>query len=500
MAEDTLTFLSTQIQSRYEDHNETEKKSLLLQKFKLESPLVQLPQQKQVKRRPLLKKQAKKKNTSLSAFVRETLGATSKNTDLLSILDYFRGDQTKVDEFLGKIEKATAKPHPLSKQNSSTLFSEKEWKELLDKIQLRFPNLSKKNRKTLKTITRRIREMNEFQSLEPSQELQLWTQASRQPSDTLSAEELKWLYDLDENQVLDENSSELHEENEPELFFVTLSQVLDERIANLESEPEEIDMEKYSSQPPKESPREKTQTNPLATQKTTQTQENELISLHQANELLNVLTSLAFAPTFKSEEISKNLAESTAKLGASGDVSVFSSPTKPERHTEFKTPQHWPANLVITSSPNVSPVKLQKIEKIGEETAKSQEIFLTAPSKFPTQSPSFQPGQKPQEIPVSQYSQMSLKLSPENPRKTYVTSTVEVMGKVEMQSSKLSQVKLAIIPSESNLSDDFVADSEEDCETSLIEITRPVEVPEITRQTSVLQVPSSPGWELNLSP
>lgn len=499
MAEDSLTFLSTQIQSRYEEHSEKEKKSLLLQKFKLESPQIQLPQQKPVKRRPLLKKLAKKKNSSLSAFVRDTLGGASKNADPLSILDYFRGDQTKVDEFLGKIEKATAKPHPLSKQNCSTLFSEEDWKKLLDKIQLRFPNLSKKNRKTLKTITRRIREMNELQSLEPSQELQLWTQASRQPSDTLSAEELKWLYDLDDNQVLDENSSELHEEKEPELFFVTLSQVLDERIANLESEPEEIDMEKYSGQPPKESPREKTQTNPLATQKTTQTQEHELISLHQANELLNVLTSLAFAPTYKSEEVVKNLAESTARVGAGGEISVFSSPTKPDRHAEFKTPLHWPANLVITSSPNVSPVKLQISEKI-EETAKSQEIFLTAPSKFPTQSPSFQPGQKPQEFPVSQYSQMSLKLSPEKPRKTYVTSTVEVLGKVEMQSSKMSQVKLAIIPSESNFSDDFVPDSEEDYETSLIEITRPVDIPGITRQTSVLQVPSSPGWELNLSP
>lgn len=598
----SLHFLSTQIQSRYDDNIECDRKTSLLQRFKNPTPTFEPPPQKitkKVKRSSKSSKPSKKsaasskRATSLSAFVRETIGNRSKgNTQ--SILDFFSGDKDKAEDFLGRIEAATSKPHPLSKSGSSPLFSESEWRSFLDSVKLKFPSLSRTNHKTLKMLTRRIHEMRQNETVSNSQstqDLDMWSQASRQPSDQLSAEDMKWLYDLDEEQVAND-VSEIYEDEDDQgkAFFVTLSQVLDgdkeyededevydekydhdhiypEQLAlvpDSESEPEELDPEEYTRLELTQSqhgdnsgrvvqvlslPQISPPTKPDHTQIGTQ------IPSHQVPESLDILTSISFPPTCKKEM------KATSK-----ETEIFSSPPK---LAEFKTPQNWANNLAITSSPatiNESPrnQKLQIDSQFLSPVKYSPEEFLTAPTGLEVEinsspkSPS--PGERyvdvgtptrsneivdvsieyqhsgsgispvvPESLKNSKYAEVSdqevdhhtPEVSPGSPerlstptpvkahgptsllsptqdsdfslispikRKSYITSSMQVYGKVEFQ-TQTSRLRLTTVPDVSL--DDVIPDSEdEEGEVSIIEISR--QVPDLDRQTSILQVPSSP--------
>lgn len=576
----SLHFLSTQIQSRYDDDIENERKASILQKFKHPTPNFEPPPEKSTKRakrnpKPSKKSTSKgKKPTSLSAFVRETLGNPTKgNTQ--SILDFFSGDRARAENFLGRMEAATAKPHPLSKSRSSSLFSESEWRSFLDSVKLKFPSLSRTNHKTLKILTKRVHEMRQRDKegdVESSQDLDMWSQASRQPSDQLSAEDMKWLYDLDEEQVVND-ISEVYEEEEEEgkEFFVTLSQVLDgdreenedgieegdgeesegEKnddeesrglllvlVPDSESEPEELDAEELSrfelSQDPQS---QKAQLQVLSLSQLSPPKKPaptpSQIPSHQVPESLDILTSISFAPTYKNE-----------LRTARKETEIMSSPPK---LAEFKTPQHFPNNLAITSSPpSKSDMEKSQVDSQFLSPVKySPEEFSTAPTGLeeaatdlsrhspsrneissehhgtPTRSNRSTSAQKSDIYPRSataqnaglsqvfperlltptpvksqrssgllsptQDSDFSVHISPIK-RKSYVTSTVEVYGKVEFQ-TQMSKLRFSKLPEVSL--EDIIPDSEDDeGEVSIIEISR--EIPDLDRQGSVLQVPSSP--------
>lgn len=587
----SLHFLSTQIQSRYDDDIENERKASILQKFKHPTPTFEPPPEKKAKKMKRNPKPSKKltsngkKSSSLSAFVRETLGNRTKGNSQ-SILDFFSGDKHKAEDFLGRIEAATARPHPLSKRGSSSLFSESEWRIFLDSVKLKFPNLSRTNHKTLKMLTRRIHEMKQRENagnVENSQDLDMWSQASRQPSDQLSAEDMKWLYDLDDDQVVNDISEVIEGEEDAKSFFVTLSQVLDEErdeeneedeerygydeevyeynkgsyeysesrilpgqlvlVPDSESEPEELDPEEFFRLELSQSlHREKDEVEEQIHNEEIDEEKIQVLSLsqlsppkksaptpthipsHQVPESLDILTSISFGSICKNE----------SRIGR--DTEVMSSIPK---LAEFKTPQHWANNLAITSSPpskNESPnnQKSQVDSQFLSPVKYSPEEFSTAPTgleenacelqakssdeiiEFATptrnrpssshKSVNYLNSGSPQRpelellprlisnTPIksrlrspTQDSDFSVHISPIK-RKSYVTSTVEVYGRVELQ-TQTSKMRISTLPEVSL--DDIVPDSEdEEGEVSIIEISR--EVPNLDRQRSVLQVPSSP--------
>ncbi|OBA18013.1 hypothetical protein METBIDRAFT_47773, partial [Metschnikowia bicuspidata var. bicuspidata NRRL YB-4993] len=150
-----LYFLSTQIQANYEDQEHKDTKVSQLHKFRkaVNSPTLKIPKPAKVaKSKRKTTKKATRPINSISAFVRETLGG-KKPADPQTLLDQFLGDQTKLDKFLNEVEAATATPHLLSKKprgQDSLLFSGPEWKDFSERLRLKFPNLSKGNRKSLK--------------------------------------------------------------------------------------------------------------------------------------------------------------------------------------------------------------------------------------------------------------------------------------------------------------------------------------------------------------
>ncbi|EEQ40705.1 predicted protein [Clavispora lusitaniae ATCC 42720] len=144
--EPSLHFLSTQIQARHEDHEQREKTLSKLSKFKHALETVAPPQLKVVKKkkRSVARSKKEKPISSLSAFVCETLGS-KKEVNTKKILDFFTGDESKVDSILNKVERGSNKDH-----HTENLISENEWKSLLEGIQSRFPSFSQRHKKNLK--------------------------------------------------------------------------------------------------------------------------------------------------------------------------------------------------------------------------------------------------------------------------------------------------------------------------------------------------------------
>lgn len=438
----------------------------------------------------MARKSAKPNMLSLSAFVRETLG---KKKDAQDILDYFSGNKTKVDDFLDRMETATATPHLLSrarKGSASSLHSESDWKVLLDSIRLKFPNLSNKNRHSLKVISQRLEQLKEHEvDLGDTQDL-VWSQASRQPSDSLTSEDMKWLYDLNDDQLENEASLVLLDSNanSNKQFFFTLSQVLDEPrdelstkvidpevISDSESEPEPLELLNY-------------------------TQKSQMLDIlsHQkitAPDSIDVLTSILFPPTYKNGFTQENTVEASyrrdaathSKRNADPDV-IFSSPVKPKPKEHFQTPTKWPSHLVITSSP---PSSGRDDVHVPEEVKTSQdveEIYSTARTDLHEKV-----GADSQLLDLQVQSSLP---QPKANRKrmTYSTSTIEFEGPVDI-TSQGQVVKIRKLYSKPVGLDDVVPDSEDDdAEISIIEITKPIEDTESNKSilVSVLQVPSSP--------
>lgn len=232
-------FLSTQMQAAHEmfeeqEHAVTRTESLVSKLAKLRNPKAQVAKPP-AKRKPKL---ARKKIQSMSSYVRDRAEPSA------SILEYFSGQKRKVGDIIRRIEleeRRTSSPEPRP-VNTSYVYSHAEWVEIVRSIKLRFPELSSRTKRTLKAISRQI----EGTMSPPS----MWSQASALPSDGLDDEAIKWLYDLDEDQMTNDTSM-VGSEGSPSQFVVTLSQVCkgeEEEVEDSSSDPEYLDMYISSAQ------------------------------------------------------------------------------------------------------------------------------------------------------------------------------------------------------------------------------------------------------------
>lgn len=210
--DDNIYFVSTQMQSKHDEtvlreKEQTAKKrtisKLLGFKNELKELELKVSEPKPKKARTVKKAQ----NKSMSALVRDKF-------EKKELLPYFSGDQTKIDDFMSRVRRM----EDLEKlpNSSLALYSPSEWNRILQCIKLKFPTLTPLPRQNLKVITKKI---NEF-------ELQntggVWNEASAQPE--IGSEELKWLYDLSDEQM--KNTMSFNEEFNisNDQYVMTLSQ------------------------------------------------------------------------------------------------------------------------------------------------------------------------------------------------------------------------------------------------------------------------------------
>lgn len=614
---DELRFASTQMQGIHEefaekDRNQQRKLEVIsrMQLFKNEEEEVSqsISVSGVVKKRtiPSKKPRKKKKLASLNEFVRDNLGSnTMRKSDSnlckhISILDYFSGDKKKLNEILLRIER---EEQNTSQQNGKSqseppmgagrtdsdigmLYTKEEWFEIIKNIKLRFPKLSLKTKRTLKTITKRI----EVESKNDTQH-SMWSQASALPSDDLTPEDLKWLYDLDEEDMKNEQSflqddlseedmkndqsflqDDLSESRQP--FVMTLSQAFDddkvnaeengvltdddeiaielrlpdtevphdtlvwqrpqnevvEEVEDSESEPEIIELssvvidnwkKKQSSDEPDDAKSRDDRLDlkqEISSHQPIPTQDFESNSLMSA--LSNFLKAGEDSYSLQSELI-KIESDDPKAVDSDDSVEVFSSsqinykeeeelivssPTRPETsNSEFKTPTKKSKQLLMSlSSPSklILPIKrnLQQVRSLYspveiEHDAENEEIIISSEESGDEEEFSTAKMEMGTSVPqvlksFDSVSQMNMKKS----RKIFATSKVEIKGNLEVNDDLKYSIRKIATHVISIDSEEEVADSEdEEKETSIIEVTVPVE--EETNGT-VVQVPSSPSQYL----
>ena len=549
--ESSLHFYSTQIQARHEDQEHKDGKVSQLQRFKnaVGSPKVKAPKPVKVTKpkRKSNKKPGTRQINSISAFVRETLGG-KKPPDTQSLLDNFLGDQKKLDAFLSEVEQATAMPHLLSRRPRGQdlgLFSKIEWKDFLEKLRLKFPDLSKNNKNTLKLISKRLEKLKRHElDLANSQDLNvIWSQASRQPSGDLSREDLIWLYDLDDDALNNENSID-HTENVPDSpLCLTLSQVVDDpsqpagyggdSVSKDESTSKDMTAEAISDGE-LDTSSSRSETFSFMSQNTQDTDDIVLNSEADIEPLsksdyflllyssdskeestdsgpaplqksiskqpwppeLSATTSLVFATALKLPRIGAvpPMLPENPLPEKSENVLIADSltPSKLQARIAFNTP----SCLRIDSSPLIQKQRIdssplfQKSPFTKKNTV-SQEIGGTEEDVFMSANALF--GRQTQGLVLDPSDSESLQFSPLRGKgKTVTRDRIEVAGKVELDPSRSSKVQLTILRQEQHRSDEIIPDSEDDpdAELSIIEITK-----SDNRNTSVLQVPSSPEFE-----
>lgn len=225
LQDDHLEFLSTQMQSAYEDseikrcqENITEERISQLQLFKVQQQKIKPIERKIVKTNKKVKRRTGKRIKTLTSHVDELFGKHLRDPSpdkQLSVVEYFSGKKRKVKEILDKLE---SNKFPTQDQTSTTRlkgyncklpYSKEEWENILRAIKENLPNLSNSATKSLKSITERI----EFENLQKP--TGLWDQASRQPSEVYDDSDLKLLYDLNSDQMkLDLTQNDVEEENE----------------------------------------------------------------------------------------------------------------------------------------------------------------------------------------------------------------------------------------------------------------------------------------------
>lgn len=523
----SLYFLSTQIQSRHEDQEQADTTLRKLGRFKNTPEGSKRTHIRENKVKKSKRKKAptnSRKTTSISAFVRETLGK-KKISNTQGILDYFKGDSQRVSDFISEIESATAGPHLLSRKppgDKNVLFSEAEWKAFVDKLQLRFPNLSSKNKKSLKAVTKQLDALRrrERMSMEADESTGeggkvIWTQASRQPSSEMTPEDIRWLYDLDEDQLTNETSLDELSLSQQGPSCFTLSQVLGEsQVDNLPSqdswtsaqgndshlgefvEDSEPDMGEFSksqieqymtegkslvslpciedsAQEPHTfyTPSTPGQNLNCATLYNAQKDVGAMLfhqKISQNSSSINIFSSIAFAPTCDSV----NPAHAGKTLEPEGYL------TDSQVEDVFKTPTKWPDHLQISSSPLSS-------------KKSTQNGLPPSALKLPLQD------MRGHGTGV-EYLQFSPTTRSNQNYPKYTSDVVEFHGHVEL--AEKSRFILKSLPKELHLAQaqDHISDSEDDThEVSFIEVMKPVDfcselMSPPKKAQRYLQVPSSP--------
>lgn len=493
----SLNFLSTQIQSRHEVQEHKDQRIAKLQEFRnSNSKTSKKPISKAgrgrvskagSKKKPpkKTKKTAPKKITLLSAFVRD-LFAAKKPIDSQSILSYFKGEKERADEFISLLETVTASPASRAGiANELSLFTGQEWQTILDTLRLKFPNLSGPKKKSLVLISKRIKAIKEAEAVEAQQISQeensqsLWSQASNQPNSDLTTEDIKWLYDLDDEQLLSNTSVEIPEETADQPFCFTLSQVLnstpqcsDNETTIDNSEPE---IEPFSERElailqdrvavlPHAAKKEPTQIyssplkhTPLNTIQTSGVPHPQAMASNIPSrqkpiwaDSIDIVTSIAFAPT---EENLETIAESIESRPRSLSIIEIDSPTSRK----------------LESSP-IKPTM---------EDAQAHAISHGSATNWPSES----------EIVSSPTRAPEVLMSLENAAKiTWTSEQIQFRGFLHLRQSTDPCVELRVLPQEPTQYNS-ISDSEDETEDKEVHT---IEVSTLRKPISVLQVPSSP--------
>lgn len=472
--EPSLYFHLTQMQARHEEREQEDRKLQKLQQFKhkLQTVAKLKPAKDVVRARRPPTKKGPPKITSISAFVKETLSG-KKAPDHQNILDFFGGDSQKMGDFLARVESATAQPHLLSAKLRgllATLISGPEWRALSERLQVHFPNLSKKHKRSLRQISKRLDRLKALET--PEAGLAVWSQASRQPSDDFTSEDIQVLYDtqdklLHTDETMEEDVAEGHG------ACLTLSQAFEEpaqRNRVQESHLVEIDsLEPFAN-----------------------SESVTLLSVKKEPELLQAVDSLRDSVVGDSEPELEGLSPTTPPMSPEPVIPnkdtqeyLISLSLGSQTHTEsgtaaklspiksdqagFETPVKWPAELQISSSP-LSPERtaysMPRHHK-EDDLVKNYGIHPMATSPLSSKRGSLRAAS-------------SRKLDPTHSEKLLCR------GPLQLSSSEIRLIQ-------HSLTDDLVPDSEDDTTPLMVEICRPAgSKPAMARAKSVLQVPSSP--------
>lgn len=541
----SLNFLSTQIQSRYEVQESRDSDIARLQRFH-NSPTQTKPnfvtKKAKVSRKKQTKTQKKNKITLLSAFVRDLL-SKKKPIDTHSILDYFKGEKDCADEFISILESLTASPFSKSSAASElALFTGQEWRVILDTLRLKYPNLSAPKKKSLKIITKRleaIREQETSQGLQEPEGLQnLWSQASNQPNEDLTTEDLKWLYDLDEEQLLHNTSIDIQEESSQQPFCFTLSQmlrdssqhedppsspILDDEPTIDDSEPElepfseleiqellRCDIDLQNTEDPQSQQRRELLSTPMGDQNIIVPEKDGIDDLKElyssqsiveqpvqpsntmkvplttmaprqdcaAMDSIDIVTSIMFAPTGPShpdDTDTKQQYITSSSVVEIDSPSVKRANSSPIGSHIINTSQDWPSDVIIDSSPIRQVKPNYDYETIFQKRSLVNIEFSNGGAS--PEHKTVSPSKIPKEAPKSpSYVK----------RETWNYEKVECMGHISLRAS--SDPNISLRKFTVTLPDDVVPDSEEENEITVVEVGY-LEKPKIE---SVLQVVSSP--------
>lgn len=492
-----------------------------LTKFRKMSPKSGRPVK--VKSAPLTNRKARNRIKSINAHVSAQY-RTSNEQQNDDILDFFLKRKHNISSILEGVEdlenkntvsNSTPQPSDSAGNYSSQLFTQEEWFQILRRIKLRFPKLSARTRKSLKYVTTKLEHLKNMDS---DNELpQLWTQAASLPEEGLVNEDIKWLYELDDEQMdIGSSFCNVDEDSDQKLFVLTLSQAMGER------EKSEPDLEIVLDSSPEP----------------TQILGDEIIEKYEANQGYEdgadkeneeeKLERLASLPTqiLLDEEHLANRAEILSYEALSLFPSTFESQKKPVKSTIQKQ-----ASTVVPDYPKILNFKDEEII-LSSSPARDNEIFRT-PRKASVESVRSSPLLRserlghlmvsplklllPDRLDVSQSVYSTARSSPTKQnrvrgreedemtvvRKRFRTSRVEVAGNFYLKASD----DLKIVSTVDKVNGSEVEDSEDDEHSvSIIEITHEVNdeerKPEEEEEDgfSIIQVPSSPGNETSKPP
>ena len=475
-----------------------------------------------VKSAPLTNRKARNRIKSINAHVSAQYKVSNgqQNDD---ILDFFLKRKHNISSILEGVEDLenrnivsndTPQPSDNTGNYSSQLFTQEEWFQILRRIKLRFPKLSARTRKSLKYVTTKLEHLKNINSDDDLP--QLWTQAASLPEEGLVNEDMKWLYELDDEQMdIGSSFCNVDEDSDQKLFVLTLSQAMGERE---KSEPD-VEIILDSSPEPTQLLNDGIIEEEHEVDEEEEDNENEEKSEKQ----------LASLPTQILLDDTQEQLTNRAEISSYEALSLFPNTLETQKQPVKSTIQKQ-ASVVVPDYPKILNVKDEEII-LSSSPTRDNEIFQT-PRKYSVESvrssPLLRSGRLgrlmvsplklllPDRLDASQSVYSTARSSPTKQkrvrgrevnekivRKRFKTSRVEVAGNFHLKASD----DLKIVSTVDKVNGSEVEDSEDDDHSvSIIEITHEVNDEElkavdeeVTGEAedgpSIIQVPSSPGNE-----
>lgn len=526
-------FGSTQMQL---NHEEFEKQAEERQKLtKLLDSLSQYRQQTpsaSLKVAKAHKKRTTKRIKSINSHVSAQYKTPSATND--DILDFFlkrKHNMTSILEGVEDLESGfTTEDQPRfsghSEHPSSQLFTQDEWYRILGKIKLRFPHLSAKTRKSLKYVTTKL---DHLKRSEAAHLPQIWTQAASLPDDEMINEDIKWLYELDDEQMDGGSSFCAEDDSDRKLFVMTLSQALGEKHEGeylqveiiLDSSPEPTQLESVAppqdDRIPKSGGAEERYENTTNEELGTEQHESERFKDEQQQEIVDpsqLPTQLLDSQEnrgYSSYEVLSLFPLESHPKGPKSTIQKQASILVPE----CPLPATLDEQIILSSSPAKNSETFQTPKKYRQDSVRSSPLLgklariMVSPLKLVL----------PDRLEVTQSAYSTARSSPTKPRQTasrkvfdstmplrkrFRTSRVKIAGNLHLKTSD----ELKVVERFADGTESEIEDSEDEQSISIIEITHEIEdedklnneaevavIPDSDDFFSIIQVPSSPTAE-----